>query len=566
VVKRSSVNSTDTRIIQAVQTAAAITPTGTPNYAMYGGAYVDCVVGCGTPNPSATATPPHVQTPVPEAGYPVVPVATVAVDCVTGWPKTEADVNTWLAQFEVTPTPSPTATNTATATSTNTPIPPTATATNTPIPPTATATNTPVPPTATATPTNTAVPPTATATATSTPAVLPTALALYGFEEGTLATSACCAGCGGSGGTVSVQTAIKRSGTYALRTNPTTSALGWVRLMPVDARGLSHPSAVFGASAWTRFYLYVVALPASSNEAIVYLSDASTASKAQYSINSTGNLLAYNSANTLVQTSTAALTPGQWYKIDVLVNSGAGSTAYQLLVDDVTVLSGTMSQGTASYGALYLGKAVNSNSQTVDFVYDDVLVTANARGRSGAIVRLLPNADGTTNAWTAGTGASNYTQCAEVPTDINTTYVKKSSGTTQAFNFNFENVSTHSIPSNAIINAVKGWEYQVATSGTTTSDTFSLTCGGADTVTATPVNLGADPNTYYCRGVTTQTCAGTGTQIQPSDIDTMRLGSSDTSASADLRVSTSYLMVDFVTPTPTPTPNSRTLLLLGVGR
>lgn len=103
-------NSTDLRIIQAVQTAAAITPTGTPNYSLYGGAYVDCVVGCQTPNPNATATPPHVPTQVPEGGYPVIAEATVAIDCSTGWPKTASEVNTWLAQFETTPTPTPTPT------------------------------------------------------------------------------------------------------------------------------------------------------------------------------------------------------------------------------------------------------------------------------------------------------------------------------------------------------------------------------------------------------------------------------------------------------------------------
>jgi hypothetical protein len=122
-------NSTDTRIIRAVQTAAAITPTGTPNYSLYGGAYVDCVVNCGTPNPNATATPPYVQTQVPEGGYPVVPVATVAVDCVTGWPKTAPQVQTWLAAFEQTPTPTPTPTPTATPTPTITPGGPTLTPT-----------------------------------------------------------------------------------------------------------------------------------------------------------------------------------------------------------------------------------------------------------------------------------------------------------------------------------------------------------------------------------------------------------------------------------------------------
>lgn len=123
-------NSTDQRIISAVQTAAAITPTGTPNYSLYGGAYVDCVVGCATPNPNATATPPHVPTQAPEGGYPVIPVATVPVDCVTGWPKTAPEVQTWLAQFEATATPTPTATGTPTPTIT--PGGPTLTPTPTP--------------------------------------------------------------------------------------------------------------------------------------------------------------------------------------------------------------------------------------------------------------------------------------------------------------------------------------------------------------------------------------------------------------------------------------------------
>jgi len=392
---------------------------------------------------------------------------------------------------------------------------------------------------------------------------------LFGFEEGSLGTAACCAGCTGSSGTISVQSTTVRSGGFALRANPTTTATGLVRLMPLDARGMFHPNATFGATTYTRFYFRLGTLPATNSEPFIRFSDNGTNPKFTYYVNSSGNILAYNSSGTLVETSIGTITTGVWYKIDIETRSGAGSTAYKLEVDDVTFLSGSAAQAAANVGILFVGKVINANSQTVDFYYDDMLVDNAAKPLPGAVVRLIPNAAGDTNNWTAGTAPSDYTQCLEVPTDSNTSYVKKSATSSQSFNFNFQSTADVGIPSDAIINGMKTWSYVVATSATATADAPVLTCGGS-TNTTTTVNFGADPNVYYCRSIVNSTCAGTSLAYTASDIDSLLLGHTDTSASADVRVSTTYLMVDYVTPTPTPTPTpvggKSDLLLLGIGK
>jgi hypothetical protein len=323
--------------------------------------------------------------------------------------------------------------------------------------------------------------------------------------------------------------------------------------MPLDARGMFHPSATFGATTYTRFYFRVGTLPAANSEPFIRFSDNGTNAKFTYYVNSTGNLLAYNSSGTLVQTSTGTITTNTWYKIDIETRSGAGSTAYKLEVDDVTFLSGTAAQAAASVGIIYAGKVINANSQTVDFYYDDMIVDNAVKPLPGSIIRFIPNAAGTVNNWTSGTAPSDYTQCLEVPTDSNTTYVKKSATSSQSFNFNLQSTADVGIPSNSLINGVKGWSYVVATSATTTADAPVMTCGGS-TNTTTTANFGADPNQYYCRSIVNNTCVGTSLAYTASDIDSMLYGHTDTSASADVRVSTTYLMVDYVTPTPTPTP------------
>lgn len=67
-------------------------------------------------------------------------------------------------------------------------------------------------------------------------------------------------------GTVSASSTTKRSGGYAFRTNPTTTAVGWGRMGGHDASGVKGDYSA--ATAYFRWYFYVATLPASGSEPI----------------------------------------------------------------------------------------------------------------------------------------------------------------------------------------------------------------------------------------------------------------------------------------------------------
>src|SRR3990172_9411218 len=80
---------------------------------------------------------------------------------------------------------------------------------------------------------------------------------IVGFEAGAAIET------NGLNGTCSIQTTIKRTGAYALRVNPVTTATGYCDLRRHDA---GFQASINTATEYYRFYFYIATLPASNNE------------------------------------------------------------------------------------------------------------------------------------------------------------------------------------------------------------------------------------------------------------------------------------------------------------
>lgn len=218
-------------------------------------------------------------------------------------------------------------------------------------------------------------------------------------------------------GTFSVQSSITRGSwsTYALRVNPTTSAVGLFRLSGVTTAGQPNNSSFSAATYYVRVYIRIDTLPGSASEEIIRINDTTGSAKFYLRITSVGQLAAYDATPTLITTGNISLSTGTWYRLEIKVGSSAGATV-EWKIDGATDVSTTATLSATNYGGITCGKSTNRNSQTIDVYYDDLLVSDSAYPGSGRCALLVPSANGNYQTWTIGAGTgSHYQVVDEVP-------------------------------------------------------------------------------------------------------------------------------------------------------
>lgn len=376
------------------------------------------------------------------------------------------------------------------------------------------------------------------------PAALAAPLNIQGWETGGEE------GCQSNTGTRSVSSATFRSGAYALRVNPTTTAVGNCRVATMASTGIA--TTGFGtANLYSRFYFRAATLPASNDEEVFVVLDTSGTQMASIRINSAGNLTVYDNAQVSQGTGSTALSLNTWYRIEFRTQVGA-TGSFELLIDGVTEDSGTMAQGSTNHGSVRVGKGTNRNSQTIDVYYDDVAIDDSAYPGAGSIVSIGPDGNGSTAQWTAGTGSSNHAEVDERPTDDDTTYVQKSSSASEQHLVTLESATSAGVATP--VYAVKGFirckESTSVTSATRIRIRSSATNSDSSTLNGTTSYanqfrlLTTDPN-----GGGAWTLAG---------LDALEMGAEDTAATASVRCTAMRLEIDYqpssATPTPTSTP------------
>lgn len=282
-------------------------------------------------------------------------------------------------------------------------------------------------------------------------------LRVTGFESGSTAEAF------SSGGTISFATTGQRTGAYALRVNPTTTALGYFTV----SSGISAATIIVG------FAFKPVTLPASGAEQFIRMR-ASTVDKAELRISSAGIVTLYNST-VLIATGTTTLTAGTYYYIELKIGSGA-TAVYELRIDGTTEFSGTYSNSANNTDVYFIGKSVNRSSQSVDFYYDDMYfddAAFQATTTAFPEVRiLLPNAAGGSAGWSAGTSPHTFAAVDEVPPESDGTdasYIEATATDDNLYTtFRCESTTAKSVTGTVL--AVEGfvWAKTGSTSGTST--------------------------------------------------------------------------------------------------
>jgi hypothetical protein len=245
----------------------------------------------------------------------------------------------------------------------------------------------------------------------------------------------------GTSGAVGVQSTVSETGGYALRANPTTTGTGFASVRALDAQGRQSTTSV-NATHYTSFRFRVDTLPASGDEPICLMVSGISGVKLEVRINAAGRLAVYNTSVALVATGATVLATGTWYTIGVLSSTGNPSP-YELRINGVTELSGSANQGTGNHSGARFGKTNNRNGNSVDFYYDRYVIDT-AAFVFGSVGVCIPDANGTPMQWTAGTGASDYTQINNIPTTTGTRVA--STGTAgEVARFGFQSLATAGI-------------------------------------------------------------------------------------------------------------------------
>lgn len=355
-------------------------------------------------------------------------------------------------------------------------------------------------------------------------------------------------------GTFSYVTSPVHAGTYALKVNPTTSAVGNVRIAKMSAAGVPTTTMAV-ADLYQSFYFYLDTAPATLNEEILVVLSTSSTQKASVRVDSNKNLSVYTSSDALSATGTTVLSLSTWYRIDFHTATGSGNQPYELRINGTSELSGTMSQGTNNNGSVRLGKSTNQNSKSVVYYYDDWSADDTAYPNAQTTIALIPSGDGTTQQWTLGTNASNYLEVDEIPTDGDTTYIAKGAINTQIALVNFTDTGAAGIT--GTVNALKLYISTRDSVGTAASfariSSNAVTADTSSTATGTSYiplfNLSlTDPNTSAA-----WTLGG---------VDAVQGGIVDTAAISTVRCSSIIMMVNS---TAAVVNTVNTLAALGVG-
>lgn len=272
-----------------------------------------------------------------------------------------------------------------------------------------------------------------------------------GFEAGDLSEASSSANSGTGGTAPSVVTSPVRSGsgTYALKTDTTAASNASYVIMA--GRGNDGLVADYNApTVYHRFYYSYSTKPSANYEPLATLVGDDASNKGRICLNSSGNIVLLNNVNTLVATSSTALTVSTWYRIEYKGTSSSSNSAYELRIYNeantlLETLSGSMAQGAARHAQIIFGKATPLNTQAIVNYFDDWAVSAVTWLGPGVCKRLAPVANGGTQQWTAGTG-STYAEVDEIPAS-SSDYVKSTGSANDKALFTFSDPAAAGVSS-----------------------------------------------------------------------------------------------------------------------
>lgn len=353
------------------------------------------------------------------------------------------------------------------------------------------------------------------------------------------------------------QSGTVHSGTYAARLTATAGANAFVRFGCFNATGVVSACSV--NHSFSSFWVNIATAPASANEGIFRVStNVAGTQKFELRLASSGVLQSYDQSGTLMDTGATVIPLNTWTFIQCDVPNSVSGT-YSCKINGVTeITSGSHNFLASDTGYVFFGKEQNANTQSIDYFFDDVSVDDTAFPSDVKVIRLAPNANGTTMQWAGGTNASDWNEVKEAPTDNDTTYVAKSASSTQTALFNFVDTGTAGITGTIqalrlhvrmrdTVGGSSSTFPEISSSGTT-NDKSATTLG---TSYANFFNLLAtDPHTTLA-----WTTGG---------VDAVQGGVVDTAAINTPRATTIDMMVDYI-PGAAVTTTGPSLSMMGFG-
>lgn len=354
---------------------------------------------------------------------------------------------------------------------------------------------------------------------------------ICGFETGTALESTT------TSGTFSVQATTKRTGGYALRINPTTTNAGFADIRFLGANGDAGGN---NATIYTRFYFRYGTKPSSNNEPIYAAVSTAPATKLEIRIDSSGQILAYDSALSLLGTGSTVLAQDTWYRIEVLSGTGAAAN-YEVRIDGTTELSGTANQTVTNHGRMQFGKVANRNGNTVNFYYDDIAIDLAAFPGAGQIEVMVPDGDGSAVTWTVGAGGgADWENVDELPHDTATSYLLSTLVSGNASLVTLESATSAGI--SGTINAVKNGIIRNRNGGSNGSINTRVRSGGTNSDTS---GGSATASAIAITGAVLTTDPSTGSAWTTSGLDGVEIGILENSTTNASRWTAGYLSVDF---------------------
>ena len=222
-------------------------------------------------------------------------------------------------------------------------------------------------------------------------------------------------------GNTTVVTSPVRSGTYALRFNPTA--------------GYAGNSFIFKGSDTTdgyyaRCYIRIATLPSVTHGIFIFYS-VSTGRDIGIRLTTTGTLQLYNFEDSAqIGSASSTLSTNTWYCVELKVDSTtSASTSCEARLDGVSFASGTAS---LSGGQSSLEFGVPEVATTVDYYMDDIVLNddsgsfQNSWPGEGELIHLRPNAVGDNADWVENAVGDSADAVDEVTPNDGTDYLGSS--------------------------------------------------------------------------------------------------------------------------------------------
>lgn len=343
-----------------------------------------------------------------------------------------------------------------------------------------------------------------------------------------------------SANTISVvSTPVRPGGSYSLRSNPTTTGIGFATVAAIAASGAT--GAANAANAYTRFYFRYATKPSADNEEI-FRARNGVSIKFQLRLNSSGNLVALDSALSTLATGSTVLAQDTWYRIEVLVGTGA-SANWEVKIDGVTEISGTGNLLASNNTRWNVGKTTNYNGRSVDFFFADILVSDSGYPGPGQCLALTPNAEGNYNStWTlnatGSTAGTHYAEVDDLPEDGDTSYLLSTGSAGDAQTVNLTSTATAGI--SGTINCAKAYAVVKRDGGTNGSVKVRIRSGTTDSDTTGSASTSA----YGWLGKLAEVDPSTSAAWGTSGLDGAEVGAVENSVNKT-RLTAAYLFVDF---------------------